>query len=99
MTEHESTDEAPRHPTYGEGVSRSPGELRELLRAAPDLLTRQQVSRIAGVSLRTVDRWRADGRVTTVRGRRRAGWRAVWVPRDSLATLLLPQYPPSAGRS
>jgi len=39
---------------------------------ATNLLSRAEAARLTGASLRTVDRWRKDGKLTTYRNRRGA---------------------------
>ena len=60
------------------------------LRFLPTWLTRTQAATVAGVSERTIDRWRADRTLTTYRAGDGTAHRPVLVSRDDLIAALRP---------
>jgi hypothetical protein len=59
-------------------------------RIAPAWLTRTQAATVAGVTPRTIDRWRADRTLTTYRAADGTAHRPVLVSRDDLLAALRP---------
>ena len=68
---------------------RGQADLRAL-KIAPYWLTRTQAATVAGVSERTIDRWRADRTLTTYRAGDGTAHRPVLVSRDDLIAALRP---------
>lgn len=60
----------------------------ELLDIVPQWLTRKQAAKIAGVTARTIDRWRADGKLSTYRRANGTAYKPILVSRDDLRALL-----------
>lgn len=60
------------------------------LKIAPYWLTRPQAATVAGVSERTIDRWRADRTLRTFRAGDGTARRPVLVSRDDLIAALRP---------
>lgn len=76
-------------PSPQAGANRRVGHPRaDLLNVAPEWLTRKQASKIAGVTARTVDRWRKTDKLRTFRRANGTAYRPILVFRDDLAELL-----------
>jgi hypothetical protein len=60
----------------------------EIIGVAPEWLTRRQAATIAGVTRRTIDRWRDEGRLTTARTDEGAARIPVLIRRDDLLRML-----------